>query len=400
MSLARQMIGSLIAVCGMIFAPNSTWADQFELLDGPTLKRLLSGPEVTPRLDLSLSEVGVMPAWLVDSRSALVVARTDSGNLTRLLLVPELRKPPNGAPGEPIPVMVVERLDTFDAGDLATRTASRRDVVLFDGMPLDLDTGQVVPVGQGGDLVFRTSHDEPNLEVIAPAQLYGLTKAPEFAPSVNPRPSPGRSILPSDFAGRYRLFANGQWSGTLDLTLEGRGAITGQFRSDLHGTNYPVTGQVAADAPGLIRFSIALPRARQEFDGYLYGEGKGAMAGTLTLLDRTFGFFAVREGGRYAPEGRDLGTLQDFDHNRPGQIRLDLAENGSIRLDGRPVPLDKLADTLRTEANLVGDPLPWILIQASDEVKFAQLTPIIAAVRTAGLGLIRFDFPVTAGAGR
>ena len=391
MPRARQFSGFLVAVCGMILVPTSTSGDQFELLDGPTLKRLLSGPDVAPRLDLSLGEVGGMPAWLVDSRSALVVARTDSGNLTRLLFVPEFRSPPNGAPGEPIPVMVVERLDTFDAGDLATRIASRRDVVLFDGMPIDLDTGQVVPVGQGGDLVFRTSHGEPKLEVLAPAQLYGLTKGPEFAPSESPRPSPGRSIVPGDFAGRYRLFANGQWSGTLDLTVEGRGVVTGQFRSDLHGTAYPVTGQVAADTPGLVRFSIALPRARQEFDGYLYGEGKGAMAGTLTLLDRTFGFFAVREGGQYAPEGRDLGLLQDSDQDRPGRIRVEVAEDGSIRLDGQPVEPASLTETLQTRAKSARESSPWVLIGASGEVKLANLNPVVAAIRAAGIALIRFD---------
>ena len=388
---------ALVILAGL--APARVRADQFEGLDGPTLGRLLKGSDVAPRLDLSLGEIGGMPAWLVDSRSALVLARTDAGNPSRLLLVPELRKPPNGAPGEPIPVLVVERLDTFDAGDLATRLASRREIVLFDGMPLDLDTGQVVPVGQGGDIVYRTAHGEPKLEVIAPAQLYVLSKPPEFAETAVPRPSPGRSILPGDFAGRYRLFANGQWSGTLDLKVEPRGVVTGRFRSDLHGTAYPVTGQVAADTPGLVRFSVALPRARQEFDGYLYGEGKGAMAGTLTLLDRTFGFFAVRDGGQYAPEGRDLGPLQALDQDRPGQIKLELAGDGSIRLDGQPVALGGLTETLQTRANPVGESPPWVLIVAPGEVKIATMAPVVAAVQASGITSVRFDFPATAGAG-
>ena len=390
MRFTRRLVGFLAITAGLVQVSPASRADQFELLDGPTLGRLLQSPDVAPRLDLSLAEVGGMPAWLVDSRSALVVARTGSGNLTRLLLVPELRKPPQGVPGEPFPVMVVERFDTFDAGDLATRIASRRDLILFDGMPLDLDTGQVVPVGQGGDLVFRTAHGEPKLELIAPASLYALTKAPEFAPSEIPRPSPGRSIVPGDFAGRYRLFANGQWSGTLDLTVVARGVVTGQFRSDLHGTVYPVTGQVAAEAPGLVRFSIALPRARQEFDGYLYGEGKGALAGTLTLLDRTFGFFAIRDGGRYAPEGRDLGPLQAADQDRPGRILLDLANDGSIRLDGQPLAVDNLTETLRTRANLREEVSPWVLVVAADDLKIVQLAPALAAIRAAGISSIRF----------
>ena len=391
MSFARGTSGFLLAICGMILVPTLTRGDQFELLDGPTLKRLLSSSDVGPRLDLSLAEVGGMPAWLVDSRSALVVARTDSGNLTRLLLVPELRKPPNGAAGEPTPVMVVERLDTFDAGDLGTRIASRRDIVLFDGMPLDLDSGQVVPVGQGGDVVFRTTNGEPRLEGLAPAQLYGLTKAPDFPTSVAHRPSPGRSILPGDFAGRFRLFANGQWSGTLDLEVGPDGNVNGRFRSDLHMTSYPVTGQIPATPPGLIRFSIALPRARQEFDGYLYGEGKGAMAGTLTLLDRTFGFFAIREGGRYAPEGRDLGALQDSDQDRPGKITLDLSEDGSIRFDSQSVTLADLTKAVQTRANREGDSSQWVLIHPHGEAKLAILNPVLEAIRSAGISQIRFD---------
>ena len=49
--------------------------------------------------------------------------------------------------------------------------------------------------------------------------------------------------------------------------------------------------------------TVKFPRSEGEFEGYLWTDGKGAMAGTFRLLDRTFGFFALREGGRAAPEG-------------------------------------------------------------------------------------------------
>ncbi len=75
------------------------------------------------------------------------------------------------------------------------------------------------------------------------------------------------------------------------------------------------------------------------------------MAGTLTLLDRTFGFFAIRDGGRYAPEARDLGPLQDPDRDRPGRITVALLPDGSITLDGKPIPLDGLAAALRPRAD-------------------------------------------------
>src|SRR5207253_60675 len=116
----------------------------------------------------------------------------------------------------------------------------------------------------------------------------------------------GRAVLPRDFAGRYHLFANGQWSGRLDLTVDEGGVVSGRFRSDLNGTSYPVSGQVAADVPQKIAFAITFPRSRQEYEGLLWTEGKAAMAGTLTMLDRAYGFFALREGGRFGPEGEDI----------------------------------------------------------------------------------------------
>ncbi len=375
----------LVAACASVGR-----ADQFELLDGPALARTLEGPDVAARPSLGVGDIGAMPSLLRDSRSALVVARTDQGHPARLLLVPELRKPPGGE-GDPIPVLVVERLDTFDSGGLATRLASRRDVVLFDGMPIDLDTGQVVPPGQGGDLVFRASNGEPRLEPIAPARLFTLNKPPTFDEPAAPRPSPGRAILPGDFNGRYRLFANGQWSGTLDLAVGPKGVVNGQFRSDLHGTAYAVTGQVVAESPGKVRFSVALPRARQEFDGYLFGEGKGAMAGTLTLLDRPFGFFAIREGGQYAPESRDLGPLQTLDQDRPGRITIELLNDGSILLEGKPIPLEKLPEALQPMAEPTLDAIPWILIQTGRDTKLATLTPVVEAVRSSKISTIRFE---------
>jgi hypothetical protein len=85
--------------------------------------------------------------------------------------------------------------------------------------------------------------------------------------------------------------------------------ITGRLRSDQTGQSYPVTGQVAADHPEHVQFDVQLPRSRQEFDGYLWTEGKGAIAGTLRLLEREYGFFAIRDGGRFAPEDADVTTL-------------------------------------------------------------------------------------------
>ncbi|WP_435010364.1 ExbD/TolR family protein [Tundrisphaera lichenicola] len=365
----------------------SALADEFEQLDGPMLTRLVKGPEAKPRPQLTFGEIGAMPALLRDSRSALVLATTDRGNPARLLLSPELRKPASGV-GEPIPVLVLERLDTFDAAGPANRLASRRDLVVFDGFQVDLESGQVVPEGQGGDLVFRASGEVgPRLEPVGPARLFTLDRAPQFDDAKVPRPTPGRRVVAADFAGRYRLFANGQWSGTLDLRVEDRGVVRGQFRSDLHGSAYPVTGQVAADVPQLVRFSISFPRARQEFEGYLWGEGKGAMAGTASLLERTFGFFALREGAQFAPDGQDLGPVGGSEVDRPGRHVVEIRADGP-RLDGEATTLEALVASMKPLAES-GE--AWVLIRIPADRPFGEILPFVEAVRASGVSTVRLE---------
>ncbi len=387
----------ILAALAVLAWAGSGRGDQFEQLDGPLLVRMLRGEDVTPRAALTVGEVGAMPARLRDTRSALVLARTDRGNPARLLVVPELRKPATGE-GDAFPVMVIERLDSFDAADPAARLASRRDVVLYDGFQLDLESGQVVPEGQGGDLAFRVGGEAgPRLEPLGVAKIFSLSKNPAIDASRGPQPTPGRAVVAADFAGRYRLFANGQWSGTLDLRVEGRGVVVGRFRSDLHGSSYPVTGQVTAETPQQVRFSISFPRARQEFDAYLWGEGKGAMAGTVSLLERTFGFFAVREGGRYAPEGRDLGPLPrpggegdtDADADRPGRHVVDLGRDGSVALDEKPSSIEAVGTAFKALAGAEADPAPWAQFRVDPDLPYRDLRKALDAVEASGVRFIR-----------
>ena len=339
---------------------------------------------------LTVSDIGAMSPLLRDSRSALVLATTEQGNPVRLLIVPELRKPAGGK-GEPIPVVVLERLDAFDAADPSTRLASRRDVVVFDGFQVDLDTGQIVPEGQGGDVVFRVKGENgPRLETLGDARLFRLAKAPAFDNTKAPQPTPGRAVLPGDFAGRYRLFANGQSSGTLDLKVEARGVVTGLFRSDLHGTTYPVSGQVATDAAQKILFAIKYPRARQEFEGYLWAEGKGAMAGHASIAERSVGFFAIREGGRYAPEGSDVGPLAAVEADRPGRNVVEVLGD-QIQFNGNPATFEEMAATLRPQIDNLNDPAPWVVIKVSADQKFVDVLRVAENIQALGIRTVRFE---------
>jgi hypothetical protein len=62
-----------------------------------------------------------------------------------------------------------------------------------------------------------------------------------------------------------------------------------------------VSGEVPGDPPNLVTFQIKFPRSEQSFKGYLASDEKNAIAGTFTRLDRTFGFYALREGANDSP---------------------------------------------------------------------------------------------------
>ena len=295
-----------MAILGAAGLSATARGDQFEAIEGKALAEALKGPEAKAVARLTIADLGAMPGALKDARGALLAVKTGKGNVARLLVVPELRKPEEEG-GPPTPVFVLERFDTFNAADLSARVAGGRAMMLFPGFQVDLDTGQVVPEGQGGDLAYP-KEGEPAIAALKGATLFTLTKPPAPDPTRPPGPTPGRAVVPTDFAGRYRLFANGQWSGTLDLTVEGRD-VSGKFRSDTHGASYPVSGRVAADEPNRADLTVKFPRAHADFAGYLWTDGKGAIAGTFRLQEKAYGFFAVREGGRVAPEGVEGGVI-------------------------------------------------------------------------------------------
>ena len=112
------------------------------------------------------------------------------------------------------------------------------------------------------------------------------------------------------------------------------------------------------------------------------------MAGTVSLLDRTFGFFAVRDGARYAPEGRALGSLQVSDADRPGR-KLVEARGEQTRLEGQPTSLEAITAALRPIAD--ADPAPWVLIRVRPDLKYADLARVVDAITSAGIGTIRFE---------
>jgi len=362
----------------MVFVLTSTsQADQFESIDGKALLATTKGPEAKLVDRLTMRDLGALPNLLKETRATLLIATTTKGNVTRLLVTPELRKPEGG--GEPFPVFLLERFDTFDIEDLSARIAKGREMVLFPGFQVDLDTAQVVPEGRGGDLAF-VNNNGLALVALKGAKLYTLEKAPDPDPTKPPQPIPGRSVVPRDFAGRYRLFANGQWSATLDLAVASKNEVTGQFRSDTHGSSYPVTGEVAVDVPNKVTMTVKFPRARGEFEGYLWTEGKGAMAGTFRLNDRTFGFFAIREGGRFAPEGTDVGRVIT-ETDPPLHLVVEVTGD-QIRFQGKNHSPEALTAVLRLRKDR--DKPSSISLRASESTSYESVRHALDAIGAAG----------------
>jgi hypothetical protein len=272
--------------------------DEFGRMDGTFFFELIKGKDAHTHPSLTFRELEALPVVLRDERTALVIARTDQGNLAKMLVSPGLRKlKPSEKDGRLLPVLILERFETIDAGDRRSFKARGKEVMLFDGFQYDLDAGQVVPEGVGGDIVFLAkAADEPRLAAVSGSRLFTLDKPLPTPPASPGKPSPGRTVEPGDFAGRFRLIANGQWSGTLELAVDQAGTVTGHFRSDRNGSAYPVAGKVAAEVPQKIDFSVQFPRAQQTYTGFRWTEGKNAIAGSVAMLDHPYSFIAIREG--------------------------------------------------------------------------------------------------------
>jgi biopolymer transport protein ExbD len=308
-----------------------------------------------------------------------------------VLAAPGLRRQAGaGRKGELAAVLQLERFETIDAGDRIARKARGRDVLLFDGFEFDLDTGQVVPPGFGGDVAytFKGEHG-PELTALGASKLFAIDR-PIILPTATPgRPSPGPGVVPTDFNGRYSLVANGQTSGALEIAVDAGGQVTGRFRTDRTGAEYPVTGKVAADLARRIEFEIKFPRSRQAYEGLLWTEEKNVFAGTAQISEHPYSFIAVREGSSLVPE-----TLEASSPPRPPNavaattrvVELD-AEADHYLLDGAARTADELKTALA--AAVRARPDVSVLVSVSPSTPFHRVQRATRLIHEAGITAIR-----------
>ncbi len=365
--------------------------DEFERLEGKTLAEAATSAQAIPHDLLTFNELGTLPNVLRDSRKAVVIVKTDEGNMARLVASPGFRRPPKGG-GEPFPVILIERLETMEAGPLTRRIARARDLVLFDGFLIDLDSGQVVPAGQGGDLQFLAGGPAgPRLLGVTPLKMLTFTKSPLPESGKEGLPSPGRNVTPTDFEGRFHIISNGQTSGTLELTTGEQGSLTGRMTSDQTGSSYKVSGKAGHGGANRIEFSVELPRTRQDFEGFLFTDGKAVICGSYAIMDRRFGFLAIREGSSLAVDGEALSAASP-DLDRPGKLTV-LVTPAGFSIEGKSLDEEHMVETIR---DAVGrDPATWVLLKLEQDLPVSRVLMLSDLARSAGAATVRVSPPTT-----
>jgi len=296
----RTAVTGLLGWLVVAMAGFTARGDGFDRLEGPDLGAALNDPAARKVQTATLAELDQLPRALPDLRSTVLLVQTDQGAISRLVISSARRRKPGGDQ-KPLTVAMVERFATFDStARAARRTAAGSNLPLFDGFHLDLDGGYVVPADQGGDLLYDAKenrlHAGPGCWLVLLDQPPAAWTISSSDPDAARKPTPGRKVVPQDFAGRFRYFGDGGFAGVLTLTVDDRGELGGSFRSDANGATYPlVNGRLGDSAPNHITFTLELPRARLEHDAHLWTDGKAVLAGTARLQDRPSGFYALRE---------------------------------------------------------------------------------------------------------
>jgi hypothetical protein len=385
----RMREGCSVACAALVLAaigmPSTSLADEFDRLEGRILADALKVAQRIGPGELTAVKAAQIPRVLGGVRSTLLVIKTDSGALARLLFDFGFRKPAD-AEAAAVPILILERFDTFEAGSAGARIARGEGVQLFDGFALDFDTGQIVPDGHGADIRFRGEGEAgPRIEFRGGAEAYALARSPFTEEHKSIRPSPGRAIVPADFAGRFHAALGGQWSGPLELNVGEDSTVTGRFRSEQTGSVYPVAGNVARPREGAIDLRIRFPRSEVILKGWLFAGGKNAIAGHGTFLDRPIGFFAVREDGMEAGQGivvagRGEGAQAD-------RLVLDVSSDGSVRGSRGLLDDDALAAELLGAAR-EGE-APVVLVRAARDTPYESIVALIEKLHELNAAEIR-----------
>lgn len=298
------MLRGIVLVCGMWCVASLAFGiDEFDRHSSTVLRQVVAAGQ--PTAEFSKKDAAQLKSLGAGILSPCIVMRTNGGHWTKALLSWGLRK----GTDKPTPVLVIERFVTYDNERGDQTVAAGRNVVLFPGFRFSFDIGQVVPEEHTPDIEFGA---DGKLRSQGQAKLYALNgsavPAPDAAATHDPLSHDG--IEPMDFAGSWRLNADGRWQGRWDLVVDPEGRITGRYVSGDTQSEYKLKGRISG-SPHRLLLEVELANATQEYECYLWTTDKSAMAGTTTMVDRTFGFYAVREAKVEAKNGKTEGEAKE-----------------------------------------------------------------------------------------
>jgi hypothetical protein len=274
----------------LLLASHSANADYFELYTNDLLAKIPNAEgvrkvkELTPELLVEHGRV------LPNIRAAFVVVKTNEGRYSKLLVQAGGQK----LGDKTQPILSIERFVTFKEGEERTILAEGKSIRLFQDFQFSLDFGQVVPASVGGDIRLVVTEAKTYVEPIGKAEIYLVTKPlADVAAKKSDKVIVGATFERQYFSGAYKLYDDGRRTGKLVLKVGPGGDVDGWYYSDKDGAKYEVTGKVG-DPNHTIKFRVQLPRAAQEFQGWMFtGDGR-AICGISRLLEREAGFYATR----------------------------------------------------------------------------------------------------------
>jgi hypothetical protein len=273
---------------GLALIAATARADHFDEHDGDVIQEAAKSAGVRKVPSLLVRDLMAMPHPLAGSSAGFIVVRTNQGNWSKLLIRHARQK----RDGQPVDIVLLDRAVTYSTNVGRRVLADRRGTYLFVGFSIDLDIGQIVPPRMGEDLHYV---DEQGGKLIAAegVKMYLIGKALVEPAAAQPRPQRAGPIQPQDFAGLYRLEADGRWAGKLEIRPDEQGAVSGAYTSEQSGQTYEITGKIGNPTHRIV-FTIKFPMAEQKFDGYLWTRGKDRISGVSFMLERPFAFHAQR----------------------------------------------------------------------------------------------------------
>lgn len=281
-----RLLSALIAALIACAVTSVASADVFDDHTAYWLRRTTS--EMKPLESLAMRDSLSLKSIGRGIGSPCIVVHTDDDNWTKALVTWGFRQ---GTNGERVPVVLIERFVNYRGDRQTLTTAAGKDVMLFPGFGFNFDIGQVVPAGQGEDILCV---DDGVLKPAAKSKLFALDgpATPEPDPTERPDPTSHTGVIPTDFAGSWKVRIDGRWEGVWELDVEER-RVFGRFISDETKSVYEIAGKIAA-LPHNAKLNIELANASQTIDAFLWTKDKSAMAGFMVMANRKIGFYATR----------------------------------------------------------------------------------------------------------